>query len=70
MQGYNTSSRTYREEVVKPCTEQDAFRYRGLGKSAALVLSHFARQPMTEAELQAATGKHRTTVGRVLLAEL
>ena len=66
-QSYNTPSRPYRVGVYQSCSPaDDAFRFRGLGKSAALALAQLARQPMTRAELVAATGKGRDTVRRVL----
>lgn len=68
---YTTSSQTVCGEVYQVCpatprVEHDAFRYRGLGKSAAEVYAALAKGPLTEGELVERTGRSLKTVRRVL----
>lgn len=44
----------------------DAFHRKGLGKPAALVWTWLLREPLTLAELTARTGRHKSTISRVL----
>lgn len=66
LQTFTSSTHPNCEELVKACNA-DAWRFRGLGKSALLVLEHLRATPgATAVELAASTGKHRTTVWRAL----
>lgn len=67
VQSDNTSSRTPCGEVLSLCPSSDAWRYRGLGKSAAHVWGMLRENPgATVAELADATGKRVSTVRRVI----
>lgn len=47
-------------------TSHDAFRHAGLGKSAGEVYALLLEEPLTAGELATRTGRHITTVNRVL----
>jgi hypothetical protein len=54
---------------VKDCQvtlAHDAFRRNGLGKSAAEIWEELQKKPLTANELITATGRHITTIRRVL----
>jgi len=50
----------------KVMSSHDAFRFRGLGKSAAEVWEVLQHEPATERELAERTGRHKRTVVRAL----
>lgn len=56
------------EEVVQGCNiaAHDAFRALGLGKSAADVFKALQAGPLTVGELEQQTGRHRSTIWRVI----
>lgn len=68
LQDASTLSQVVDERVDASCniTAHDAFRFRGLGKSAGEVYSALRRQPSTKKELVEKTGKCNTTVDRAL----
>ena len=64
-QTYTLPHSSGRRECVSLSTH-DAFRYSGLGKSAAEVFQALQREPLTVEELIERTGRHSKTISRAL----